>query len=79
MVELSDKDIEAYAQTSNIIMLSPDASQTIEDINKDFVYIIGGLVDRTRKKAISLNRANEKQIPAMRLPIEEENITVLII
>lgn len=79
MIEFSDKDIEDFTETSKAIMLSPDATEVLEDINKDLVYIIGGLVDRTRKKNLTLMKAQEKNLLAMRLPIEEEDIVVRVI
>ena len=79
MIEISEKDLETYADKFNVIMLSPDATQVLENLNKTSAYVIGGLVDRTRKKSLSLNRALEKNLCAYRLPIEEENIVVILI
>ena len=39
------------------IYLSPDASDTLDSIDPDAAYIIGGLVDRTVMKDASLSRA----------------------
>jgi hypothetical protein len=35
------------------------------------VYVIGGIVDRSVRKELTLSRALEYSIPAMRLPIQE--------
>lgn len=51
------------------IYLSPDASEELLEVDPDAAYVIGGLVDRTVIKNASLNRAEELNIPAVRLPI----------
>lgn len=78
MIEITDQDIEKYAEGKEPIILSPDGVSVLDDVNNGQVYVVGGLVDRTRKKALSLNRAKEKGIKACRLPIEEENVVVRI-
>ena len=60
----------------DLIYLSPDGPQTLEALIPGKVYVIGGIVDRTVSKNISLmeacgERAGGVRIPAMRLPIDE--------
>jgi tRNA (guanine9-N1)-methyltransferase len=55
----------------DIIMLSPDAEEVVESFDQDKVYIIGGVVDRTIKKACTLNCAYAQDIRVLRLPIKE--------
>jgi Trm5-related predicted tRNA methylase len=58
---------------SKTVYLSPDAKEPIpEDFSHDTNFIIGGLIDRTVVKYASLSVANENEIKAMRLPIEEQ-------
>ncbi len=45
-------------KNKTMIYLSPDADQELEEVNKECVYIVGGLADRTVCKNASLNRAN---------------------
>ena len=76
MIEISSEDFPNFTDSSKVVMLSPDAVDAIDDISKDKVYVIGGLVDRTRKKNFTLNKASERNLVALRLPIEEEAIVV---
>lgn len=63
-------EIEEFSQRkTDIIYLSPDAEEELSSIEKDKVYIIGGLVDRTIKKFASLSRAKELNIRTAKLPI----------
>lgn len=76
LVEVSNDDFDSFSNIENTLMLSPDANNVLDDITKENVYIIGGLVDRTKKKSLSLTKSITKGIKAVRLPIEEENIVV---
>lgn len=56
----------------NVVILSPDADESLPDeLDKNLVYVIGGVVDRTVRKAITLDTANREGVRAMRLPIQE--------
>lgn len=57
--------------TSKIVFLSPDATDVITDIDPDLTYVIGGIIDRTVKKAITLGEAERLGARAMRLPLQE--------
>lgn len=76
LVEVSNEDFDVFSSHENTLMLSPDASNVLDDIVKGKVYIIGGLVDRTKRKSQSLTKAISKNLEAVRLPIEEEHIVV---
>jgi tRNA (guanine9-N1)-methyltransferase len=56
-------------EMNNIIYLTADSENEINDIEKNKVYIIGGIVDRNRYKLITLNKANEMGIGHGRFPI----------
>jgi tRNA (guanine9-N1)-methyltransferase len=56
---------------SSIVLLSPDAVNVVESFDDDKVYVIGGIVDRTVKKAATLGRGESEQVSTMRLPIPE--------
>ena len=55
-----------------IVMLSPDADDILEEIDLGAVYVIGGLVDRTVKAKQTLDRARDIGVRTLRLPIKEE-------
>ena len=52
-------------------MLSPEADEVIESFDINKVYVIGGIVDRSVKKAASLDWAKEHGLRTMRLPVQE--------
>jgi tRNA (guanine9-N1)-methyltransferase len=56
---------------SSIVLLSPDAVDVVESFDDDKVYVIGGIVDRTVQKAVTLGRGASEQVQTMRLPIPE--------
>jgi tRNA (guanine9-N1)-methyltransferase len=60
----------------DLIYLSPDGEETLEELTPGKVYVIGGIVDRTVSKGMSLEESSGRRsggscIPAMRLPIDE--------
>uniref|UniRef100_A0A8C2I970 tRNA methyltransferase 10 homolog B n=1 Tax=Cyprinus carpio TaxID=7962 RepID=A0A8C2I970_CYPCA len=57
--------------SEDVIYLTPDASQALEYVEEDKVYILGGLVDETIQKKISYTRAKELGVRTARLPIDE--------
>ena len=54
-----------------IVYLSPDAPYVLTRIDPTKLYVIGGIVDRTRKKNLSLRKAQALGIPCARLPLRE--------
>lgn len=60
----------------DLIYLSQDGQETLERLTPGKVYVIGGIVDRTVSKGLSLKQSrgspsDDFAIPAMRLPIDE--------
>ncbi|KAM7540564.1 hypothetical protein Aperf_G00000031094 [Anoplocephala perfoliata] len=56
-----------------IVYLSPDAPSPLLEIEKDSVYVVGGLIDESIEKARgrSLDSAAMLNVTALRLPIDE--------
>uniref|UniRef100_A0A8C3R9H0 tRNA (guanine(9)-N(1))-methyltransferase n=1 Tax=Cyanoderma ruficeps TaxID=181631 RepID=A0A8C3R9H0_9PASS len=54
---------------SQLLLLS--LSQILQDINPDKVYVLGGLVDESIHKELTLRRAREQCLQTARLPIRE--------
>lgn len=54
-----------------IFYLSADSENEINDLNKDFTYIIGGIVDRNKYKFLSYNKAKKLGINHGKFPIGE--------
>ena len=59
-------------QKRKVVYLSPDAEATLEDVDGETQYVIGGIVDlAARGTAWSLPRANAMGVEARRLPVKE--------
>ena len=54
-----------------IFYLSADSENEINDLNKNFTYIIGGIVDRNKYKFLSYNKAKKLGINHGKFPIGE--------
>ncbi|KAJ0055766.1 hypothetical protein NL108_011419, partial [Boleophthalmus pectinirostris] len=54
-----------------IVYLTPDAEQALQCVDPDKVYVLGGLVDESIQKKLSLGRASELSVLTARLPIDE--------
>lgn len=53
-----------------IVYLSADGDETLEDLKKDEIYIIGGIVDRNRYKFLTLEKAKRLGFRCAKLPLE---------
>ncbi|XP_009463197.1 PREDICTED: tRNA methyltransferase 10 homolog B [Nipponia nippon] len=54
-----------------IVYLTPDSENVLEDIDPKKVYVLGGLVDESIHKKLTLQRAQEQSLQTARLPIRE--------
>ena len=54
-----------------LVYLSSDAEETIETLDVNCAYIIGGIVDRNRLKGITHEKAVAQGIRTVKLPIKE--------
>ncbi|KFP92597.1 tRNA methyltransferase 10 B, partial [Apaloderma vittatum] len=54
-----------------IVYLTPDSENVLEDIDPNKVYVLGGLVDESIHKKLTLQRAQEQSVQTARLPIRE--------
>jgi hypothetical protein len=58
----------------SIVVLSPDASETFplnEPLDVSAIYVVGGLCDYKRVRGATLRRADDADVVARRLPIED--------
>ena len=56
---------------TRMVYLSPDAPRPIEALDRSSVYVLGGVVDRTRQRFLTLDRAADLGYDAARLPLAE--------
>lgn len=54
-----------------VIMLSPDASEPLTHVENSKVYAIGGIVDRSVRKGITMGWSSRSGVVARRLPVQE--------
>lgn len=54
-----------------MVYLSADSENTIEVLDKEAIYIIGGIVDHNRYKKLTLEKAEKMGLKHGKLPIKE--------
>jgi len=64
-----EKPVFEMFPKDQLVYLSPDAEQDLTELSQEKVYVIGGIVDRTVKKGLSLRRAKDYQVEVRRLPL----------
>ncbi|KAM6109660.1 tRNA methyltransferase 10 homolog B [Phoenicopterus ruber ruber] len=71
---LMDTTQESYLDLfplDRIVYLTPDSENVLEDIDPNKVYVLGGLVDESIHKKLTLQRAQDQSLQTARLPIRE--------
>lgn len=63
-------ELRAFS-TDSVVYLSADSPHTLDKLEANTSYVIGGLVDRNREKFLCQRRAEEKGIRTAKLPIGE--------
>ncbi|KAK1720148.1 hypothetical protein CaCOL14_002169 [Colletotrichum acutatum] len=66
-----DPEPEPADELKNIVYLSSDSVNTLDRLEPNTSYVIGGLVDRNREKGLCHRRAREMGIRTAKLPIGE--------
>ncbi|KAM9827411.1 tRNA methyltransferase 10 homolog B [Neosynchiropus ocellatus] len=54
-----------------VVYLTPDAKEALQALDPNKVYVLGGLVDESVQKTLSLSRARALSVQTARLPIDE--------
>ncbi|GAX80719.1 hypothetical protein CEUSTIGMA_g8154.t1 [Chlamydomonas eustigma] len=68
--------LEVFKRQYHVVMLSPDALDPLTHLDSSTVYCIGGIVDRTVCKGITLGWAREQGVEVKRLPILEHAVAL---
>ncbi|KAJ4135932.1 tRNA (guanine(9)-N(1))-methyltransferase [Fusarium equiseti] len=66
---LPDTEPEPRPEYNDIVYLSSDSPYTLERLEPNTSYVIGGLVDKNREKGLCYKRARARGIRTARLPI----------
>lgn len=66
-----EKPPAAGFSTDSVVYLSADSPNTLDKLEPNTSYVIGGLVDRNREKRLCQQRAEDKGIRTAKLPIGE--------
>ncbi|KAJ7377828.1 tRNA (guanine(9)-N(1))-methyltransferase [Desmophyllum pertusum] len=69
MASLSEESYLTLFNADDVVYLTPDSPNELDKLNKDKVYIIGGLVDHALRKDKTRSRADAKGVSTARLPI----------
>ena len=68
--EMTSKSHFDFIQLEDIIILSPDADQSLEKVEIGKVYVIGAILDERKNNPLTLNQAKEKRAQVKKLPIK---------
>ncbi|XP_051128711.1 tRNA (guanine(9)-N1)-methyltransferase-like [Andrographis paniculata] len=71
VIEKEDRSyVEVFQdQKENLVYLTADSENVLDELDPKSIYIIGGLVDRNRWKGITMKKAEEQGIKTAKLPI----------
>ena len=69
--ELETASFSERFRKEDLVYLSADAENTLEEFDETKTYVIGGLVDHNRLKRATISKANELQIASAKLPIAD--------
>ena len=71
ILNFSEKSLIETFTKEEIVYLSPDSDDILEEIDEKKVYVIGGLVDDSVKKSSTLTFAKDQNIKSVKLPIDK--------
>ncbi|VDP05262.1 unnamed protein product [Soboliphyme baturini] len=70
-VNIRREDYAELFPMESIVYLTSESPNTLEELDADKVYVIGGLVDHNHHKGLCLRLAEERGISHARLPIDK--------
>lgn len=70
-INRSQKHFTELFPKDKLVYLSPDAEDTIEEFDKQAVYILGAVVDRYTDKPLTFQSAKQHNIKSVKLPLEK--------
>lgn len=76
MVHRHTAPLEEVFGGRRLCYLTPDASKELTELSEDCTYVVGGIVDRTPTKGLTIQRAEGLQVDTARLPIQSSGLPV---
>lgn len=70
-VHIKTESYTTLFESERIVYLTSDSDTVLTTLEKDTVYIVGGLVDHNHHKGLTLERATKKGLRTARLPLGE--------
>ncbi|PWA28913.1 hypothetical protein CCH79_00012858, partial [Gambusia affinis] len=70
-MEITEESCLDLFPSESVVYLTPDAQEALQAVDADKVYVLGGLVDESIQKKLSLSRAAELSVRTARLPVDE--------
>lgn len=70
-VRIKSESYTTLFDHKHIVYLTSDSDTVLTTLDKDAVYIVGGLVDHNHHKGLTLERARQKGLRTARLPLGE--------
>lgn len=66
---MTDEEKASLKEQGEVVYLSSEADETLDELKPYSTYIIGGLVDKNREKGICHKRATQRGVRTAKLPI----------
>ncbi|KAB0357754.1 hypothetical protein FD754_001910 [Muntiacus muntjak] len=70
LLDITEEDCFSLFPLETLVYLTPDSEHEL-NVDLDTVYILGGLVDESIQKKVTLHKAQEHSVKTARLPIQE--------
>nr|XP_020735668.1 tRNA methyltransferase 10 homolog B isoform X2 [Odocoileus virginianus texanus] len=71
LLDITEEDCFSLFPLETLVYLTPDSEHALANVDVDKVYILGGLVDESIQKKVTLQKAQEHSVKTARLPIQE--------
>ncbi|XP_023571812.1 tRNA methyltransferase 10 homolog B [Octodon degus] len=71
LLDITEEDCFSLFPLETLVYLTPDSEHALEDVDQNKIYVLGGLVDESIQKKVTLQKAQEHSVKTARLPIQE--------